>query len=284
MRAAGLARAEVYDEALPANGPQYLHHRIDGLKVYVDFDTRGAKLRTTDGGRAVLGFQLAAAEGDFKFARGEIFDDDTIVVWSSRVAEPKEIRFAWGGVPQANLVSTADLPAEPFRTDASPPDAAEFTRVPARRAIKTPHYEAEIDAAGSLRSFAVAGEQFVSNELGVHGGSCIPTFFGPRILNQVQEVGPRELVFADAEVVVAYRFRESSLKIVVSNQSAADLAFQISLAPGVAVREGQKWLLEKRAAKVAATGFAIGDSAGQVKLEAKAPASSTAELNLGLSE
>lgn len=278
-RAADSARAEVYGEALPASGPQYAQHRVDGDKVHIDFDTHGEKLRTTDGGRSVRGFQLAASDGDFKFARGAIVDDDTVVVSSPRVAAPREIRFAWGGVPDANLVSTANLPAAPFRTDDLPPESAEFVHVPTSRAIKTPYYEAEIDATGSLRSFGVRGEQFISNELGANGGSCIPTFFGPRSLNQVEEVGPRELVFSDAEASVRYRFSARGVMIIVQNNTANEIEFQIAVAAEVEDKGNSGNVLRKRSARLIATGFGRVEPATEtVRLKVSIPAGTSRDV------
>jgi sialate O-acetylesterase len=40
-----------------------------------------------------------------------------VVVWSTAVATPRAVRYAWGCAPQCTLYNKAGLPAEPFRSD-----------------------------------------------------------------------------------------------------------------------------------------------------------------------
>jgi len=260
-RAARAAQKMVYGESLPTAGPRYLSHVVAGNAVQVRFDTGGKKLVTSDGDDAVRGFQLAGADGRFHFAQGKITGDDSVTVTADRLTQPKFIRFAWAGVPNANLASTADWPAIPFRTDDFPSEDVEFVRVPNHRAVKTPYYEAEVDAIGSLRSLGVAEEQFVANDLGMNGGSCIPTFFGPRYLNQVEEVGPRQLVFHDSEVSVSYTFHVDRIQLDISNQSADEITYQIALAPRVTIAGDVSRYATKAASAIRIEGFHAADSA-----------------------
>ena len=75
----------------------------------------------TDGGLVVKGeklqeFSIAGEDRTWYWADARI-DGDTIVVSSSSVSNPKEVRYAWQSNPAATLINGAGLPAGPFRTD-----------------------------------------------------------------------------------------------------------------------------------------------------------------------
>lgn len=280
-RAAQVALASVYGEELIARSPRYVEHSVQGDRVRVRFNVYGEKLETSDGEKSVRGFQLAGSDGEFRFAHGTIVDSDVVRVFVPGISTPKYIRFAWAGVPDANLANSAGLPAVPFRTDRFPPEGVEFVRVPTRRAVRTPRYELELDAAGSLRSLGVKGQQFLANDLGMDGGSCVPTFLGPRNLNQVTEVGPQHLKFCDNEVDVSYQFNFADVRIDVMNHSAAELEFRIALAPEVtygdvkaASAEDKTLDLSKGLAVIRATGFDDASTSHRncLRLTARVPA------------
>lgn len=254
-RAAIAARSAAHREAIVEHGPTYLSHVIDGAEAKITFDTLGAELTTSDKSGDVRGFQLAGSNEDYHFATGKILDRNTVAVSAPAVPSPKQIRFAWSAVPDANLANTAGLPAIPFRTDSRPPDDVEFIHVPTHRSVRTPVYELELDALGSLRSFGVGGEQFISNNLGVGGGSMIPTFFGPRNLNQVEEIGPNRLIFRDKDVAVKYYFDRNSVTIEVTNRTPDSLAYQIALAEGATTTGESAVLVKKGNASIHANGF-----------------------------
>jgi sialate O-acetylesterase len=254
-RAAEVARVAVYGKSLVATGPAFESSQIDDGEVRIRFDTHGEKLVTTDGSQIVTGFQLAGSDGEYRFAAGRIDADDSVVVSADEVPAPETIRFAWGAVPITNLVSSSGWPVVPFRTDSFGPVDVEYVEVPIHRAVKTLAYELELDAIGSLRSLGVGGEQFISNELGMQGGSCIPTFWGPQNLNQVEALSPDRLRFHDAEVFLTYTFASDAIAITIENKSGAELKFQIALAPGVRISKGQPAQVERGDASIQAIGF-----------------------------
>ncbi len=282
QRAAIVARGNVYRENVIATSPEYLSHVVSGTEVRVVFDTHGSALATRDGSHIVRGFQLAGTDGKYRFATGQIVAPNTVMVSAPEVTSPKNVRFAWGAVPNANLVSTTGLPAVPFRTDASPPEDVEFVHVPTHRTVKTPSYEVDLDAIGSLRSLGVGGEQFISNDLGGGGGSTIPTVFGPRDLNQVEELGPNQLVFHDQEVSLRYTFDPTSVKVEITNRAAEPLVFQISLAPGVTTNVNGASRVRKSNATLQAIGFDTATASESrkplLKLSVPAGQSRTARL------
>jgi len=75
----------------------------------------------TDGGLVVKGekleeFTIAGDDHKWYWADARI-EDDTVVVSSPSVPNPREVRYAWQGDPAATLFNGAGLPAGPFRTD-----------------------------------------------------------------------------------------------------------------------------------------------------------------------
>ena len=67
-------------------------------------------------GGPLTGFQIAAADQQWKPAEAKIVGD-TVVVSSAEVAEPVAVRYAWKDWPDYSLANGAGLPASPFRTD-----------------------------------------------------------------------------------------------------------------------------------------------------------------------
>ncbi|HWF91741.1 MAG TPA: sialate O-acetylesterase [Terriglobales bacterium] len=78
----------------------------------------------TDGGLVVKGpkleeFAIAGDDRKWYWADARI-DGKSIVVSSPSVPNPKEVRYAWQGDPEATLFNGAGLPAASFRTDTWP--------------------------------------------------------------------------------------------------------------------------------------------------------------------
>ena len=114
-RLALAAEALVYDR--PAAGrlsPLYVRAEKAGAGMVVHFKTPdGLSVR---GGDTLKGFAVAGADQVFHPAQARI-EGDTVVVSSAAVAAPVSVRYAWADNPDCNLVSSAGLPASPFRTD-----------------------------------------------------------------------------------------------------------------------------------------------------------------------
>jgi sialate O-acetylesterase len=77
-----------------------------------------------DGGLVAKGgtleqFQIAGEDRRWVWATARI-ENETIVVCSPSVPQPKEVRYAWQANPPATLFNGAGLPASPFRTDSWP--------------------------------------------------------------------------------------------------------------------------------------------------------------------
>jgi sialate O-acetylesterase len=79
------------------------------------------RFKNVEGGLIVKGdklgeFSIAGADKQWSWAEAKL-EGDTVIVSSPQVKEPKFVRYAWQGFPQATLFNGAGLPAVPFRTD-----------------------------------------------------------------------------------------------------------------------------------------------------------------------
>jgi sialate O-acetylesterase len=97
------------------SGPLYKSMKADGKSIRLEFAHAAKGLKSRDG-EPLTEFQIAGADGKFVAADAKI-DGNSIVVSSSKVAEPKTVRFGWHKVANPNLVNSAGLPASPFQTD-----------------------------------------------------------------------------------------------------------------------------------------------------------------------
>jgi sialate O-acetylesterase len=117
IRLALVARQRVYGENIVASGPTYRSHSIVGDTVIVEFTNVGGGLTTTAADGRVGGFAIAGADGRFVWANARI-TGNRVKVWSSDVAKPVAVRYAWANNPStANLYNRERLPAAPFRPD-----------------------------------------------------------------------------------------------------------------------------------------------------------------------
>lgn len=114
-RLALVARALTYGEKINYSGPMYRTYRIEGNKIRIYFDHTEGGL-TIRNGEALKGFTIAGVDHKFHCADAKI-EDNTIVVFSSEVAFPIAVRYAWADNPICNFYNGVGLPASPFRTD-----------------------------------------------------------------------------------------------------------------------------------------------------------------------
>ena len=96
------------------SGPVYKDMKIEGNGIRLSFDhvdgglvARGARLTA---------FVIAGDNGEFHWADATI-DGETVVVSSTHVAAPKQVRYGMASNPSVNLYNKAGLPAVPFRSD-----------------------------------------------------------------------------------------------------------------------------------------------------------------------
>jgi hypothetical protein len=131
------------------------------------------------------------------------------------------------------LMNRSGLPAAPFRTDTLPYTNVEIQKQRVTRRVATSDYEIVIDANGMPTSVLFHGAQFLSNEPGSAGGTSIPTFWGPRALVNIREVGPKLLSCSDDEVTFNLTFEEKSMQWTIQNRSKEAITFRLALSPYV---------------------------------------------------
>jgi sialate O-acetylesterase len=112
-RAALVARANVYGEAVEDRGPVFTAMTRQRGSLRLTFSHAGGLHFSGDPSRI---FELAGADRKFIPARAEI-KGESIVLSAEGVANPAAVRCEWCNAPEAWLVNAAGLPAAPFRTD-----------------------------------------------------------------------------------------------------------------------------------------------------------------------
>lgn len=281
-RAALLALHDVYGRPVVARGPVFRGAKAEGKTLRVAFDTGGDGL-VARGGPA-RGFAVAGADGKYFYADATLVGDE-VVLQSEGVPAPTTVRYAWAGVPEANLFNRSGLPAAPFRTDTLPPPDVDVQKRPVVRHVRMKAYEVTIDGTGSVTSLGVGGKQFLSNALNA-GGTYVPGWFGPRGLADIREPGPGLVSCSDTDVTVLLTFGERGMGWDVTNRGKDGIKFRIALAPKVAVdgRVGDGPLtLRRGGAALTVTGVdAVTDSDDGPVLETSVAGRSTKRLGLAV--
>jgi len=115
------ARKVAYGENLVYTGPTYRDMKIDGNKIYLTFDNTGKGLQSANRYGYINGFTVAADQGEFKWAKATVINENTVMVTSDAVEKPVAVRYGWADNPDdLNLYNAEGLPANPFRTDTRP--------------------------------------------------------------------------------------------------------------------------------------------------------------------
>ncbi|MBE6768280.1 MAG: hypothetical protein E7549_05135 [Ruminococcaceae bacterium] len=116
-RFAAAAMNMVYGGTGEYTAPVYKSMEIKDGAIYVTFDRVGGGLATVDGTANVHGFTIAGADGIYVNADAVLVDADTVKVWNNRVADPKNVTYAFDNFNQgANLKGSAGIPVAPFRS------------------------------------------------------------------------------------------------------------------------------------------------------------------------
>jgi len=107
----------VYKQNLPADGPVYDHQIAANGQVRLYFRKNSGQLVAKDNSAPLKEFLIAGSDQRFVPAQAKI-ENNTVIVWSDEVKDPKAVRYAWANNPvEPGLFNTAGLPAAPFRTD-----------------------------------------------------------------------------------------------------------------------------------------------------------------------
>ena len=115
QRLALAARAVAYGEDVEHRGPELVDAAFKDGAASLTFDHVGDGLKSK--GNAPQGFAIAGADRKFIDADAKITGANTVMASSPEVREPVAVRFAWKDFNEADLWSSSELPAAPFRTD-----------------------------------------------------------------------------------------------------------------------------------------------------------------------
>lgn len=139
-RLALIALTKNYGKNVAYSGPMYKSSERDGAAIRIHFDFVAAGLKATpvpatfernstqkevvklvrnSPNSQLEGFQICGADHKWVWADARI-DGATVLVSSSKVADPLAVRYAWADNPTVNLYNSENLPASPFRTDDFP--------------------------------------------------------------------------------------------------------------------------------------------------------------------
>lgn len=112
-RLAAAALTQVYNFSGIGDGPTLVKKVMEGSTVRLYFANTGAGLKVK--GDQLQGFALADDNNEFVAAEA-IIDNDTVIVWSDKVAYPIAVAYAWADNPdKANLYNLEGFPANPFK-------------------------------------------------------------------------------------------------------------------------------------------------------------------------
>jgi sialate O-acetylesterase len=111
------ALADVYEKTSASSGPSFQSAKPSGSEMIVTFEDAGRGLKTRDGGKPAE-FAIAGPDKKWYWAEAQIIGRNQVKVWSSSVAQPAAVRYAFNNNPKnPNLTNDSGLPASPFRSD-----------------------------------------------------------------------------------------------------------------------------------------------------------------------
>ena len=110
-RLALTAAAKVYGKELEYSGPVITGVQKQGKELVLTM--AHAKGLHTKNGAAPVGFEVAAANGDFSPAEARI-EGESIILSCPAVKSPARARYGWATYMEPNLVNEADLPTVPY--------------------------------------------------------------------------------------------------------------------------------------------------------------------------
>ncbi len=122
-RMAVWALRKVYRQKL-SDSPVLIKTEVKNGKIVLTFADVGDGLKIRDGDR-LDEFSIAGVDKNWVWADAKIVGKNKVEVWSSKVADPKAVRYAFNSNPKhPNLTNNSGIPASPFRTDNWPDPTA----------------------------------------------------------------------------------------------------------------------------------------------------------------
>ena len=116
-RFACIALHDVYQQPGESNGPMYQSMKVEGKKIILTFSHTGTAWLVKDKYGYIKGFEIAAADKQFQYAKAMV-EGDKIIVYADEISEPVAVRYNWvDDATEGNLFNKEQFPAAPFRTD-----------------------------------------------------------------------------------------------------------------------------------------------------------------------
>ncbi len=116
-RLASIALHDVYQQTGESNGPMYQSMKVAGNKVILAFSHTGTGWLVKDKYGYIKGFEIAAADKQFQYAKAMV-EGDKIIVYADGISQPVAVRYNWvDDATDGNLFNKEQFPAAPFRTD-----------------------------------------------------------------------------------------------------------------------------------------------------------------------
>jgi len=108
-------RVAYKNSTIVSSGPLYKSMKKEDGSIVLTFTSVGAGLYANN---LLDGFQIAASDGKFVWAKAVVLSKNTVKVWSNQVKSPQAVRYAWDDNPAgSNLKNKEGLPASPFTTE-----------------------------------------------------------------------------------------------------------------------------------------------------------------------
>lgn len=111
------ALGDVYNKPIAGHGPIYQRVTFVNGSAELTFTDGFGELKAADG-KPLQSFVIAGMDQQWHWAQADVVGPHKLRVWSTEVAEPVAVRYAWfDNPPSPNLTDDSSLPASPFRTD-----------------------------------------------------------------------------------------------------------------------------------------------------------------------
>ncbi len=89
----------VYEKDITFSGPVLEKAEPADGQMKLTFNQVGDGLRVIGEYGYLMGFEVSTDNEHFEFARAEVFDKNTVLVWSEKVQHPVHVRYAWKNFP-----------------------------------------------------------------------------------------------------------------------------------------------------------------------------------------
>ncbi|MCA9412253.1 MAG: 9-O-acetylesterase [Candidatus Omnitrophica bacterium] len=224
-----IARALTYGEDIVHSGPTFKSMATEGSQVRIKFDHAGGGLTPKPDCDPVSGFVVCGEDGLFWNAEARI-EGDSLILSSPEVPNPKYVRYAWEGDPEANFYNAEGLPAAPFRTDDFEIEDMQLWKQFPRYTFESSVYRAVVEGDGCLTELRIGEDSFLdSSHILSRGAFYVGVFANPIPLTQFEKAGPTIFEAKNTKQSIRYRFLQDRILIELSNSEREAARFVMVL-------------------------------------------------------